>query len=124
MDTDLFRFFDKTPQLLPVYRKLEDRITEEFPDVNRKVQKTQITFSNRYNFAFASLPMRRVKGRPDIYMIVTFGLSHHVTSPRIAEAAEPWPNRWTHHVIVEKEEEIDEELMEWIREAYWFSATK
>ena len=90
-----------------------------------KVQKTQISFSNRHNFAFVSfLPVRKAKDRPKTWITVTFGLSHRVESPRIDAATEPSPNRWTHHVLISAPEEIDEALMGWIQEAAAFSAVK
>ena len=39
-------------------------------------------------------------------------------------AVEPYPNRWTHHVVVSRLEELDEELMDWLREAYDFAQNK
>ena len=45
-------------------------------------------------------------------------------SPRIDVASEPYPNRWTHHMLIASEEEIDDELMSWIKEAAAFSAGK
>ena len=45
-------------------------------------------------------------------------------SPRIDAAVEPYPNRWTHHVPVQGIEEIDEELMGWVKEAAVFAAGK
>ncbi|MFR6217731.1 MAG: DUF5655 domain-containing protein [Enterocloster bolteae] len=39
-------------------------------------------------------------------------------------ATEPYPNRWTHHVIVQSADEIDDKLMGWIREAYEFALVK
>lgn len=30
-------------------------------------------------------------------------------------ATEPYPDRWTHHVLIPEQSEIDDELMEWIR---------
>ena len=56
--------------------------------------------------------------------MVTFGLEHRVDSSRIAVAIEPYPNRWTHHVIVQSADEIDDKLMGWIREAYEFALVK
>ena len=89
------------------------------------MQKTQITFSNRHNFAFVSfLPVRKAKERPQHYIVVTFGLGHQVQSPRIDGAVEPYPNRWTHHVLISREAEIDGELMGWVREAAEFAARK
>ena len=45
-------------------------------------------------------------------------------SPRIDVATEPYPNRWTHHVMVGSVDEIDEELMGWIEDAADFAANK
>ena len=44
--------------------------------------------------------------------------------PRIAVAVEPYPNRWTHHVLVSRPEEVDEKLLSWLQEAYTFSECK
>ncbi len=124
-DDDLIRFFARDPQMLPVYRALEDRLLLDVAgEVRIRVQKTQITFSNRYNFACASLPIRRKREWPRHCLMVTFGLEHRLEHPRIAVATEPYPNRWTHHVLVERPEEIDGELMGWIREAYDFALRK
>lgn len=70
------------------------------------------------------MPVRRAKERPNIYIVITFGLGYRVESPRIDVATEPYPNRWTHHVLVASEEELDEELMGWVKEAAAFSAGK
>ena len=67
---------------------------------------------------------RRKKDWPQDCLLVTFGLSHRLSSPRIAVAVEPYPNRWTHHVVVSRLEELDEELMDWLREAYDFAQNK
>ena len=45
-------------------------------------------------------------------------------SPRIAVATEPYPGRWTHHIVVAGPEEIDGELMGWVKEAAAFAAAK
>ena len=125
MNQDILFFFDKNPEALPLYEALEERILSEIPGVKIKVQKTQIAFSNRHNFAFVSfLPVRRAKERPENYIVVTFGLGHPIESPRIDAAMEPYPNRWTHHVLISGEEEIDDELMGWVKEAGRFSAEK
>ena len=45
-------------------------------------------------------------------------------APRIVESTEPYPGRWTHHVIIQNADEVDEQVKEWIREAYHFANTK
>lgn len=125
MNQDILLFFDKHPEALPLYEALEERILAEIRDVKIKVQKTQITFSNKHNFAFVSfLPVRKAGERPDIYIAVTFGLSYRKESPRIDAATEPYPNRWTHHMLISQVDEVDDELLGWIKEAGAFSAGK
>ena len=118
-------FFNEKPAALPLYEVFVERLLAEIDNVTVKVQKTQISFSNKYNFAFVSfLPVRKAKERPKTYITVTFGLRYKKESPRIDVSSEPYPNRWTHHMLVSSEEEIDDELMGWIKEAAAFSAGK
>ena len=125
MNSDILFFFGEHMDALPLYEKLEEQILTGIPDVKIKVAKTQITFANKRGFAFVSFnPCRRAKERPEVWMTVTFGLGYRKESPRIDVAMEPYPGRWTHHVMVGNVEEIDEELMDWIKEAAVFSAGK
>ena len=117
-------FFDGKPAQLALYQALERAMEARFPEASVKVQKSQISFYHRHLFAAASLPLRRRKEWPKECLLVTFGLSHRLSSPRIAVAVEPYPNRWTHHVAVAREEEIDGELLGWLAEAYNFAAAK
>ena len=113
-------FFADRPEAWPLYEALRGRIFEMCGPVRVQVRKTQIAFSGRHGFAFVSLPRR--KWEPGI--VVSVGLFHRQESPRIQYASEPYPNRWTHHVAVRTEEDLDEELTGWLREAYWFSEQK
>ena len=125
MNQDILYFFFTYPGALPLYELFEQRLLSEIENVNIKVQKTQISFSNKHNFAFVSfLPVRKAKECPKDYIVITFGLGYRAESPRIDVASEPYPNRWTHHVLISDPEEIDEELMGWVKEAAAFSASK
>ena len=124
MNPDIGILFDKMPGTLPLYEQLEKRILQSCPNVTVKVKATQVSFYNTRAFAWAWPPFRKRKDWPEIYMIVTFGLDHQLVHPRIAESTEPYPNRWTHHVLVQRTDEIDEELMGWIGESYRFSLSK
>lgn len=125
MNPEILFFFRDHTGALSIYERLEAQILEQVPDVRIKVSKTQISFSNRYGFAYVSfLPVRRAKDRPKQFLTVTFGLFCRIDSPRIDAASEPYPNRWTHHVTVSAPEEIDEELMGWIQAAAAFSRAK
>ena len=125
MDAEILYFFNKHMDALPLYQRLEALILEQIPDVRIKVSKTQIGFFNKRGFAFVSFnPCRRAKERPETWMTVTFGLAFRVDDPRIDVATEPYPNRWTHHVTVSRAEDVDGQLLGWIREAAAFSASK
>ena len=125
MNADILFFFNDHMDALPLYERLEGLILEQIHDAKIKVSKTQISFSNKRGFAFVSFnPCRKAKERPNVWMTITFGLSYRKDSPRIDVVTEPYPNRWTHHVMVGSEEEIDDELMGWIYEAAEFSSSK
>ncbi len=124
MTTDEWMFWDKWPQLISLYEAFRDCLLKSYPDIKIKVAKSQISFYNRHMFAMVSPPERRKKDWPEKFMMVSFGLSYKLDSPKVAVSTEPYPNRWTHHVIVEKTEDIDKTLLGWIHEAYLFSESK
>lgn len=124
MSFDEIAFFNRMPRMLPLYAALREKLERAYPDMDVRVAKTQISFRNRHVFAMASLPWRKVKGWPEAYLLVSFGLPCRKESPRIAQAVEAYPNRWTHHVLVVAEDEIDDTLMSWLDEAFRFSAAK
>lgn len=119
----LFFFGEKTLEL-GLYEALMERLTQAVPEMTARVQKSQISFYGRHLFGAASLPIRRKKDWPKRCLVVTVGLARRLDSPRVAVAVEPYPNRWTHHVLIERPEQIDGELIGWLREAYEFSESK
>ena len=122
---DILFFFNDHMDALPLYERLASEILRRVPEVRIKVAKTQITFAAKYGFAFVSFSLcRKAAQRPKTWMTVSFGLSYRKVSDRIDAATEPYPNRWTHHVMVGGIDEIDDELMGWIQEAAEFSAGK
>ena len=122
--SDVLFFFDGHPAELALYEALFRAVEETFPAGRVKVQKSQISFYGRHLFAAASLPVRRRKDWPKTCLVVTAGLSHRLDSPRVAVASEPYPGRWTHHILVTEERQIDEELMGWLQEAWDFAESK
>lgn len=124
-DMDTLMFFDKHRNTLPLYQALENLLYDSFLLVNKRVQKTQITFFNRHVFACVSFArVKRKAELPEGYMVITLGLPAPLASERVAVKSEPYPGRWTHHIIVSKPEELNEELLSWIREAYDFAIMK
>ena len=93
--------------------------------IRKRVQKTQISYSNRYIFACVSFArVKRKAELPNGSLVLTIGLSAPLNSNRIAQKSEPYPGRWTHHIVISRPEELDEELLGWIWEAYNFADKK
>ena len=90
-----------------------------------EVQKSQITFSNRHVFACVSFArVKRKAELPDPYIVITLGLSYPLESERVAVKTEPYPGRWTTHIVIGSPDELDEELFGWVQQAYDFSNNK
>lgn len=119
-ESDLLFFFADKPAELALCRALIRQLESAFPDASARVQKSQVSFYGNGLFAMVSLPRRK----RDSGIVVSFGLGYRLTSPRIAMAVEPYPGRWTHHVPVTGPEQLDGELLNWLREAWCFSQTK
>lgn len=125
MNEDILFFFDKHIDVLPLYEAFESRVVKEVENVRIKVQKSQISFYNKRLFACISFAkVRKKKDCPSYYIVATIGLSHKLESPRIEIATEPYPNRWTHHLLLSDMKEIDDELLSWIKEAAVLSDMK
>ena len=127
MDLDTLQWFEaqKHPDALPLYEALEERVRAAVPDLRIKVQKSQITFYNKHLFGCVSyIRVRKKAELPPCWLVLTLGLARRLESPRVDIATEPYPGRWTHHIVVGSAGEIDGELMDWIREAAAFAAAK
>ncbi len=125
MDAATLQFFEQQPEALPLYEAFADAVIRQYPDTKVKVQKSQISFSNRYMFACVSFArVKKKKELPDPYLVVTLGMSYPLESSRVAVKTEPYPGRWTTHIVLGDEKEVDGELLKWVAEAYDFANTK
>ena len=116
---DILFFFDGFPRALALYQALEDAVLAAFPDTEVRVQKTQVSFYCCRMFACASLPRKKMEGCGRDYL-----LGRRAESPRILQAIEPYPGRWTTHIPLLEPGDVDGELLGWIRGAYEFSSAK
>ena len=119
--SDVLFFFEGKQMERALYEALFARVEQTFPEASVKVQKSQISFYHKHLFAAASLPLRRKKDWPEQCLVVTIGLARPLESPRAAVKVEPYPGRWTNHVLLARKEEIDQQLLGWLREAYDFA---
>ena len=61
---------------------------------------------------------------PESYFVLTQGLAEPLNSDRVAVKTEPYQGRWTTHFVISKPSDLDEELFDWITQAYDFAQLK
>lgn len=121
-ELDSLLFFNAQPDALPLFLALEEKLFARFPEARKRVQKTQITYYHKHVFACVSFArVRRKAELPRPWLTLTLGLPSPPASDRVAVKTEVRPGRWTTHLVLGTEEELDEELMGWLEEAYAFS---
>ena len=124
-DLDTLMFFVGHQNAFDLYQSFEALLYASFPTVKRRVQKTQITFFNRHVFACVSFArVKRKAEMPEGCIVLTLCLPVPLDSDRVAVKTEPYPGRWTHHFVIGKADELDAELLSWIRDSYAFADTK
>jgi hypothetical protein len=115
-------FFQGHEKLWPLYQSFEKQLLQRFPDTQIEVRKTQISYYSRHLFACVSF--LRMKRRPDqirTYFVLTLGLPFREQTTRDVLAVEPYPGRWTTHVPIAQEADLNAELFAWLDQAYEFS---
>lgn len=122
---DTMMFFHSHPETYPLYEIFYKKLISRFPETSVKVQKSQISFYNRRLYACVSfLRVKKKADMPDNYFVLTLGLAEPLESDRAAVKTEPYPGRWTNHIVISKESDMDEELFAWIEQAYRFAQIK
>jgi hypothetical protein len=116
---DLDRFFAGQP----LSRRLFDavlRAMDPIGPVTLRVTKSQVAFRRRRAFAWAWMPRQYLRG--DLApLVLTFGLLRRDASPRWKEIVQPVKGRFTHHLELNTEGDIDAEVRSWLYEA-WVAA--
>ena len=96
-----------------------------FSESQIKVQKSQISYYNRHLYACVSfVKVKKKVELPDDYFVLTLELSAPLESDRVAAKTEPYPGRWTTHFVISSPSDLDEELFDWIEQAYSFAQSK
>lgn len=122
---DELMFFNVHMTAVPLYEAFAGELFQQFPATSMRVQKSQITFSNRHVYACVSLARVRKKAElPEPYLVITLGLPYPLDSERVAVKTEPYPGRWTTHIVVGTPGELDEAFWSWVGQAYEFAQNK
>lgn len=96
------------------------KFIETLGPVTVEATKTRVSFGTQKKFAWVWLPQMFTKKRPGNSITLTFAAGRQIIHHRIAESVEPRPGRWTHPVVIEKEPDLDDDVKDWLREAFAF----
>lgn len=110
------QFFSNQKIQIALYKAIIKKI-KELGSVQIEVMKSQISFKACRKFAWVWIPKPWAK-RPKNSLVLTISLRRNITSTKIAEAVEPYPGRWTHHIIIKSENDLDQAVLSWLQEAY------
>ena len=121
-DLELSQLPDGPSAALPLILAFEQLLFRRFPETHRRVKKTQISYSARYVFACVSFA--RVKRKAELtaaWFTLSLGLPGPLDSPRVAAQSQIRPGRWTVHLVIGSEDELDGELLGWLEQARTFA---
>ena len=122
MTGEVLAFLGRDPGKIAIFEAYEGAVLS-CGESAMKVTKTQVSWGNPFLFAMLSHP-RRAADRRAGALLATFGLHRRLDSPRILQAVEPYPGRWTHHLLLARPEEVDGEVAAWLAEAWAFAREK
>jgi hypothetical protein len=119
-DETIFRFFREDDGRVRLFMSIRDMIALQ-GEVSEHIGKSQISFGTKRRFAWIWIPLRTGKDRPEGCIILTLGLRRKAESAKVVEAVEPYPGRWTHHIVISNSKDLDCEILALIEEAYLVS---
>ncbi len=83
----------------------------------RRITKSQIAWRRRRGFARVWTPDRYLHG-DGAPLVLSVALPRRDASPRWKEVVEPRPGHWMHHLELRAEDDVDDDVAAWLREAW------
>lgn len=109
---DLFR---GSPQGLGIFRVIQETVSA-LGDTRVRVTRSQIAFGRRRGFAYVWRPGQYVNS--DVPAVLSIALPREVRSERFKEVVHPSANVWMHHIELQDSADVDDQIVEWLTEAY------
>ena len=82
-----------------------------------RVTKSQVAFRRVRAFAWAWRPGQYLAGKP-APLVLSIALRRRDDSNRWKEVVEPAPGRFMHHLEIKKIQDIDSDVLLWLRKAW------
>ena len=101
---------------LAAFGRIQEAVTTLGP-AQLRLSATQVTWASRRGFAFLWLPGRWLgsRGAPAVLSIAA---ARSIPSPRWKQVVEVRPGLWMHHLELEGADDLDDEVGQWLAEAY------
>jgi hypothetical protein len=109
-------FFADHPDALAVYEKVRS-VLDGFGRYDVRTSKSQVAFRRKRGFAYLWLPGQYL-AEPAAEVVLSVALGRHDESSRFKEVAHPSPAHWMHHLEIQEPADIDDEVAEWLGEAF------
>ena len=110
-------FFKGRPDSYGLFLRTKSLMNTLGP-VKVSVSKTHISFGAKRKFAWVWLPQQWIEDRPQKSITLTFDNCRRIVSKKLESSVEPYPGRWTHHVLIASSDDLDDEIRLWLGEAY------
>jgi hypothetical protein len=85
-------------------------------DIEVRVTRSQVALRHRTGFAFLWFPGRWV--RSAVPAVLSIAMPERLDSPRFKQVVSPAPHVWMHHLELASPDDLDDEVIGWLRAAY------
>ena len=107
-------------------RYMRQILRSALPEAEERISWSMPTYWKGHNIIHFAASKKHIGLYPGPAAVVQFskGLPYPLESERVAVKTEPYPGRWTTHIVIGKMSDLDEELFAWVVQAYEFSEKK
>lgn len=109
-------FVGKEEVAVPLFRELKTRIKKDIGSIKIISLPCCIHFFGKYDFAAVYALKDKVR--------IHFALDYKLKSSRIDKSSKYSAKRYMHSIDIESKDEIDKELIGWLKEAYHLRTKK
>lgn len=110
---EFFQDYEQSKIIFEALRSMLDKIGP----TQMRVMKSQIAFWRHKAVTRVWIPARYLRG-DTAPLVLTLGFDHRDESTRWKEIVEPAPGRFTHHLELRSVDEIDEQVRDWLQQAW------
>src|SRR5512140_1810222 len=117
----LEEFFQDYESSRPIFEAL-GALIDSIGTTELRITKSQIAFWRRRCVARVWIPGQYLHGSGKAPLVLTLGFDQRDNSPRWKQIVEPAPGHFTHHLVLFSPGEVDEQVKEWLKAAWYLAA--